>query len=67
MAGKKMWAVTIVADPDKSTTVALLKTLELNAKYMKTDFAGSVVGYANRPGDVLNDAEALAEAEKLFK
>ncbi|MGL3104576.1 flavodoxin family protein [Bradyrhizobium sp. BR 1432] len=67
MAGKKMWAVTIVADPDKSTTVALLKTLELNAKYMKMDWAGSVVGYANRPGNVLNDAEALAEAEKLFK
>jgi hypothetical protein len=33
---------------------------------MKMDWGGSVVGFANRPGDILEDKAALADARHLF-
>ena len=66
MTGKRLWAVTIVSDPDRSLAEPLLGTLRLTANYMKMIWAGSVVGYGNRPGDVLNDADSIAAARRLF-
>lgn len=66
MAGKRMWAVTIVSDPDRSTAEPLLGTLRLTAAYLHMQWAGAVVGYGNRPGDVGTDDEGTAAAEQLF-
>jgi hypothetical protein len=33
---------------------------------MKMTWAGAVVGYGNRVGDVLKNDEAIAAAQKLF-
>ena len=66
MAAKRLWAVTIVSDPDRAAADPLLGTLRLTADYMKMVWAGSVGGYGNRPGDVMNDAASVAAAERLF-
>jgi multimeric flavodoxin WrbA len=67
MAGKRLWAVTIVSDPDRSAAEPLLGTLQLTAAYMNMVWAGSVVGYGNRLGDVVKDDTGMAAAEKLFQ
>jgi multimeric flavodoxin WrbA len=66
MAGKSMWAVTILSDTDHRFAEPLLGTLRLTADYMDMRWAGSVIGYGNHSGDVLKDKAALAAAEKLF-
>jgi hypothetical protein len=66
MAGKRLWAVTIVSDPDRSLAEPLLGTLRLTAAYMKMEWAGSLVGLGNRAGDVLNDVVGMTAAETLF-
>jgi len=66
MRGKRLWVITIISDPDRSTAEPLLGGLRLTASYMNMAWAGAVVGYGNRAGDVLNDDEAVATAENLF-
>lgn len=67
MEGKRMWSITVVSDPDRSYAEPLLKSLQLCADYMQMIWAGSVVGYGNCPGDVLNDSVSLSAAEMLFQ
>jgi len=66
MVGKRLWVITIVSDPDRSTAEPLLGGLRLTASYLNMTWAGAVVGYGNRAGDVLKDDEAVAAAENLF-
>jgi multimeric flavodoxin WrbA len=66
MADKRMWAITIVSDPDRNTAEPLLASLRYTAAYMKMQWAGAVVGYGNRPGDVQNDEGNMTAAEQLF-
>jgi NAD(P)H-dependent FMN reductase len=66
MASKRLWAIISVSDEDRSVADPLLDTMRLTADYMKMPFAGSAVGYGNRPRDVLDDAVGLAQAEALF-
>ena len=66
MAGKRFWAVTILSDRDLRQAEPLLGTLRLCADYLKAQWGGSVVGFANKPGDVLADHAALADADRLF-
>ena len=66
MAGKTMWAVTMLSDRDMTQAEPLLGCLTWTAKYLAMNWGGSVIGYGNKPDDVLTDAPALAEAAKLF-
>ena len=66
MAGKRMWCVTVVSDEDFSAATPLIETLRMSAEYMKMHFAGTLTGYGNRPGDVLNDPASLERAERFF-
>lgn len=66
MRGRRMWAVTVISDEDPAKADPLLGTLKLTADYMGMRWSGELVGYGNRPGDVLADATALAEAKNLF-
>lgn len=66
MEGKRMWAVTALSDPDFSTANALIDTLRMSAEYMKMRFAGTLIGYGNRPGDVMNDAASIERANRFF-
>jgi multimeric flavodoxin WrbA len=66
MADKTMWAISVYSDSDPETAQPLFATLRLTADYMKMRWGGSVLGYGNRPSDVLQDAAALARASALF-
>lgn len=66
LAGKRMWGVSVVSDEDFSTVDPLTGTLRRTAEYMRMDWRGALVGYGNRPGDVLADEAALAAAKTFF-
>jgi hypothetical protein len=66
MAGKRMWAVTALSDEDYSVADPLIGTLRLTAAYLDMHWAGVLLGFGNRPAEVLNDLNALAEADTFF-
>jgi multimeric flavodoxin WrbA len=66
MAGKTMWAITMLSDTDKAQADPLLGSLQWTAKYLGMRWGGSLLGYGNKPGDVLADQTALTNAEQLF-
>ncbi|WP_204358468.1 flavodoxin family protein [Streptosporangium sp. 'caverna'] len=66
MRGKTMWAITAHTSQDTARVEPLLGTLRLTADYMGMRWGGELLGYGNRPGQVLEDAEALARARTLF-
>ena len=63
MAGKALWAVCSLSDPDRTSADAYVTTLRLSAEYLHMRWAGVLFGLGNRPGDVLADADAMAEAD----
>lgn len=66
MRGRTMWAITAISEEDPAKAEPLLGTLRLTADYMAMRWGGELVGYGNRPGDVLADAGALAKAKSFF-
>jgi len=66
MAGKTMWAVCAVSDEDRRVADPLLGTLGLTADYLGMRWGGALLGYANRPGEITADAEALVAAKTFF-
>ena len=66
MAGKTLWGVSAFSDDDPSLAQPLIDTLRLSAEYMKMNWGGVLLGYGNRPADVMNDAPSLERAEKFF-
>jgi len=66
MAGKTMWAISALSDEDFGMAQPLIDTLRLSAEYMKMNWAGTLLGYGSRPGDVMNDVASLERAEKFF-
>jgi multimeric flavodoxin WrbA len=66
MANKTMWAISAYSDTDPKTAQPLFETLRLTANYMNMRYAGELLGYGNRPSDVLQDADALARADAFF-
>ena len=66
MAGKRLHAVCVVSDEDTTVAEPFARTLELSAAYMGMEWRGMLTGYGNRPGDVANDAEAVARADRFL-
>jgi multimeric flavodoxin WrbA len=66
IGAKTLWAVSALSDEDWSGAQPLIDTLRLSAEYMKMNWGGALLGYGNRPADVLNDAPSLDRAEKFF-
>src|SRR5215203_3074433 len=66
MASKILWAIAALSDVDCSGAQPLIDTLHLSADYMKMNWGGALLGYGNRPRDVLLDAPSLERAEKFF-
>lgn len=67
MAGKTMWAVSAVSDADYTAADPLLGTLRLTAGYAGMQWGGSLLGFGNRPGEILNDTNALNAADSFFE
>jgi len=66
MAAKKLWGVSALSDEDFSVADPLIGTLKLTAGYLGMEFGGVLLGYGNKPGEILSDAAALERAEKFF-
>jgi len=66
MAGKRIWAITALSDEDYSVADPLIGTLKLTAAYLHMHWAGALLGYGNRPAEVLDDLDALRVADEFF-
>lgn len=66
MAGKRLWNITVLSDEDKSYASPLVSSLELTAAYMQMKWQGSLLGYGNRPGDIMQHEPSLISASQYF-
>lgn len=66
MAAKTLWAISALSDEDWSGAQPLIDTLRMSADYMKMKWGGVLLGYGNRPGDVMNHADSVERADKFF-
>ena len=66
MAGKTMWAITVVSDDDHRHADPLVGTLRLTAEYLRMNWGGTLIGFGNRPGDILLDTQTLAAAKAFL-
>lgn len=66
MAEKTLWCVSAFSDDDPKFAQPLIDTLRLSAEYMQMRWGGVLLGYGNRPGDVINDASSIERADKFF-
>ena len=66
MTGKRMWAVTALSDEDYSVADPLIGTLKLTAAYLHMHWGGALLGFGNRPAEVLQDFDALCRADAFF-
>ncbi|MFI1725957.1 flavodoxin family protein [Streptomyces sp. NPDC020489] len=66
LAGRTLWGVTALAHEELEVADPLIGTLNHSAAYMGMRFGGVLLGNGSKPGDVLNDTEALARAKTFF-
>ncbi|MFE7269281.1 flavodoxin family protein [Streptomyces sp. NPDC057623] len=66
MAGRTLWGVTALAHEEQEVAAPLAGTLSNSAAYMGMRFGGVLLGNGSKPGDVLNDTEALTRAKTFF-
>ncbi|MEV5356422.1 flavodoxin family protein [Streptomyces sp. NPDC086081] len=66
LAGRTLWGVTALAHEEEVVADPLIGTLGNSAAYMGMRFGGVLLGNGSKPGDVLNDTEALARAKTFF-
>ncbi|WP_406332196.1 flavodoxin family protein [Streptomyces sp. NBC_00203] len=66
LAGRTLWGVTAMADEEPVVADPLIGTLNHSAAYMGMRFGGVLLGNGSKPGDVLDDTEALARAKTFF-
>jgi hypothetical protein len=67
MAGRTLWAVTVLSDTDPKSAAPLHDTLRLTADDLHLRWGGHLLGYGNRPGDIPHDRAALAAAGSFFR
>ncbi|GAA2773019.1 NAD(P)H-dependent oxidoreductase [Streptomyces rameus] len=66
LAGRTLWGVAALADTEPSVADPYVGTLNNSAAYMGMRFGGVLLGSGSKPGDVLEDTEALARAKTFF-
>lgn len=66
MASKTLWGVCVSSDDDPQSTSLLTGTLQRSAEYMSMKWGGALIGTGSKPGDIRNDRNACAAAERFF-
>ncbi|GGV27226.1 flavodoxin family protein [Streptomyces spectabilis] len=66
MKGRALWGVTALAHREEEVAEPLIGTLRYSAAYFPMRFGGVLLGNGTRPGQVLDDTEALARAKTFF-
>ncbi|MFJ8628424.1 flavodoxin family protein [Kitasatospora sp. NPDC093550] len=66
MRGKTLWGVAVLNGPGHDDAKPMADLLESAADYLNMHFGGLLLGNGDRPGDVLNDARGIEEADRFF-
>jgi len=66
MRGKRLWLISVRADPAPGAQAPLEDVMRRTAAWMGMRFGGALHGVGDAPGDVLADAAALAHARRFF-
>ncbi|MFH8487962.1 flavodoxin family protein [Streptomyces longisporoflavus] len=63
---RALWGVTVLAHREEEVADPLISTLNHVAAFFPLRFGGVLLGNGSRPGNVLDDTEALARAKTFF-
>ena len=66
MASRTLWGVTALAHREEEVAAPLVMTLNHSAAYMGMRFGGVLLGNGSRPGQVLDDGQAVIRAKTFF-
>jgi hypothetical protein len=66
MANKTLWGVCVLSEENFAVADPLIGTLKLTADYLSMQFGGVLLGYGNKPDEILADGAALERAENFF-
>ncbi len=67
MVGKTAWLISANSDEaGEKMSEAMILTFQLSAEYLGMHWGGTLLGYANRPGDILQDSKGLDAAASFF-
>lgn len=66
MAAKTLWAISAFSDTDPTGAQPLIDTVLMTAEYMDMKWGGVLLGFGNRPADVMDDAASLKRASQFF-
>jgi hypothetical protein len=67
MAGKTLWGISSLSDKNASGAQPLIDCLRLTAEYLNMDWRGVLLGYGNRPGDVLEHPPSMERSSVFFR
>ncbi|CAM3945246.1 flavodoxin family protein [Alicyclobacillus pomorum] len=62
---KKMYVVAVGGDAPRLKGLPLIQQFQYIFDFVGAEFAGYVIGEANKPGDILKDEQAVAQARWL--
>jgi multimeric flavodoxin WrbA len=62
MRGRGLWGITVLSEVDRTQADPMAGMLRRTAAYMGMRWGGLLLGYGNRPGDVLAEGQALENA-----
>ncbi|WP_096186522.1 flavodoxin family protein [Evansella halocellulosilytica] len=65
MAGKQAYVIAVGGDTPLLKGLPLIQQFQLIFQFIGTTFSGYIIGKGNRPGEVLQDQQAMAAAEGL--
>lgn len=66
MAAKRIWLILTHSGSTPEEIAPAVDCVRFSARYMKASFAGTLLGYANAPGEILADTAALTQARRFF-
>ena len=66
MRGKRLWLISVRADPTHGSQAPLEDVMRRTARWMGLRFGGALHGLGDAPGEVLCDADALVRARGFF-
>ncbi|MFE0132267.1 flavodoxin family protein [Streptomyces sp. NPDC059037] len=66
LKGRTLWGVTALAHTEEEVAAPLIGTLNHTAAFFPMRFGGVLLGNGSRPGNVLDDTDALSRAKTFF-
>jgi len=67
LRGKRLWLITVRADPDPSAAAPVEAAMMQTARFLAMDWRGALHGIGDAPGDVARDAKAWGAAPRFLE